>query len=256
VANLGGLPTDPRGISAYTIDITTGALTEISGSPFTLLRSLSVTVDPSGRFAYAVATGGVQALTIDSSTGALTAVGGLAGAGTSPQFVTVDPTGKFAYVPNSGAATLSAYTIDATSGALTRIDADGNPANGIQDFPAGGGPSSVAVHPSGKFAYVANAADDIIQAFTINAATGALTDIFVAGGDCSTVPGGNCLTGDAPRFVSVDRGGKFLYVTNVGTDDVSIYTIDAATGALTEIPTGRVLAGDGPSAIGIVGTTP
>jgi hypothetical protein len=47
---------------------------------------------------------------------------------------------------------------------------------------------------------------------------------------------------------SLDRSGKFAYIANLISDDVSTYTIDSITG--------RVLAGDGPGAIGIVGTTP
>ena len=44
----------------------------------------------------------------------------------------VDPTGKFAYVANYGSNNVSAYTIDATSGALKKVK--GSP------FAAGTGP--------------------------------------------------------------------------------------------------------------------
>ena len=69
-------------------------------------------------------------------------------AGTDPLGMAVDPTGKFAYVPNVGSDNISAYTIDATSGALTPMT--GSP------FSAGRGAYAVAIDPSGKFAYVAN----------------------------------------------------------------------------------------------------
>jgi len=60
-------------VSAYTIDPTTGALTAITGSPFSA-GSLpqAVAVDPTGKFAYVANRGGnVSAYTIDPSTGAL-----------------------------------------------------------------------------------------------------------------------------------------------------------------------------------------
>ena len=61
----------------------------------------------------------------------------------------VDPKGKFAYVANDGLRQpYSAYTIDATSGALTPVA--GSP------FEAGSGTTGVAVDPRGKFAYVSN----------------------------------------------------------------------------------------------------
>ena len=81
----------------------------------------------------------------------------------------VEPSGKFAYVPNFGSNNISAYTIDATSGALTPVT--GSP------FSAGRGPYAVAVDPSGKFAYVANLDSNNVSAYTINAASGALTRV-------------------------------------------------------------------------------
>jgi YVTN family beta-propeller protein len=44
-------------------------------------------------------------------------------------------------------------------------------------------------------------------------------------------------TGTVPVSVAVDPAGKFAYVTNSASNDVSIYSIDAATGALTLIGT-------------------
>src|SRR5260370_40116146 len=66
-------------VSAYTIDGTTGALTEAVGSPFgTGPFPISVTVDPSGQFAYVAndistpSAGSISASTIDGTPGALT----------------------------------------------------------------------------------------------------------------------------------------------------------------------------------------
>src|SRR5690348_15242045 len=53
----------------------------------------------------------------------------------------------FAYVANKGSNNVSAFTIDPRTGALTAV---GSPAA------AGTSPLSVAVDPTGKFAYVAN----------------------------------------------------------------------------------------------------
>jgi DNA-binding beta-propeller fold protein YncE len=74
---------------------------------------------------------------------------------------------QFAYVANNGSNDVSGYTINATTGVLTAIA--GSP------FPAGTVPFSVAVDPTGKFAYVANGNN--VSGYTINATTGALTAI-------------------------------------------------------------------------------
>jgi DNA-binding beta-propeller fold protein YncE len=157
---------DPRGqfayvanassnnVSAYTINGTTGALTPIPGSPFpTGLNPYSVTVDPTGQFAYVANanSNNVSAYTINGTTGALTPVAGSPfPAGSFPFSVTVDPMSQFAYVANctsincSANSNVSAYTINGTTGALTPVA--GSP------FPAGSGPISVTVHPTGQFA--------------------------------------------------------------------------------------------------------
>ncbi len=114
-------------MSAYTINSSTGALRAVAGSPFAAgTNPDSVTVDPSGRFAYVAnfcvsgndcSVGTVSAYTINSSTGALRAVAGSPfAAGNGPGSVTVDPSGRFAYVANSGDNTVSAYTSTAPRG--------------------------------------------------------------------------------------------------------------------------------------------
>jgi 6-phosphogluconolactonase (cycloisomerase 2 family) len=63
------------------------------------------------------------------------------------------------------------YTINATTGALTPVGT----------IAAGMSPASIAVHPSGKFAYVTNAASNEVSMYSIDAATGALTLIGTIG---------------------------------------------------------------------------
>src|SRR6202023_734079 len=63
--------------------------------------------------------------------------------------------------------TVSGYTINPTTGALTLIAAS--------PFAAGNTPVFVAVDPSGKFAYVANNGDNTVSGYTINLTTEALT---------------------------------------------------------------------------------
>jgi YVTN family beta-propeller protein len=43
--------------------------------------------------------------------------------------------------------------------------------------------------------------------------------------------------GLSPTSIAIDPSGKFAYVTNSNSNDVSMYSIDAATGALTQIGT-------------------
>src|SRR5208282_308395 len=233
-------------VSMYTINPTTGALASI-GPPVPTNDEFtdSVTVDPFGKFAYVASSGDVWDIdfgsvvtyTINPTTGALTpTTGGINGTGTNgtPEFfnsVAVDPSGKFAYAADGGAfpagsfgglSSVSMYTINSTTGALT--------SNGM--IAAGTGPDSVAVDPGGKFAYVTNSLSNDVSMYTIDATTGALTSI------------GSIAAGTNPYSVAVDPAGNFAYVTNFNSNDVSMYTIDATTGALTSI--GSIAAGTNP----------
>jgi 6-phosphogluconolactonase (cycloisomerase 2 family) len=49
--------------------------------------------------------------------------------------------------------------------------------------------------------------------------------------------------------VAVDPAGKFAYVANYGSNDVSMYTISATTGALTSI--GTIAAESNPSSVAV-----
>jgi 6-phosphogluconolactonase len=243
---------DDNSVSMFTVDAGTGVLTPTTPPAVSTLAQVStgnessplaVTVDPSGKFAYAVnqddAT--VSMFTIDSTTGVLTP--------TTPTFVytagspfglTIDPSGKFAYVPDNDAGAgmgwgVSEYTIDPVAGVLTPTSAAA--------IGAGSGPTSVAVDPSGKFAYVVNRQDNTVSMFTIDSGTGNLTPNTPA-----TVG-----TGQTPFDIVVDPSGKFAYVTNEDSASVSIYTLNA-NGTLTSA--GAVAAGAVPLSMRIIRPTP
>ena len=214
-------------VSVYTIDAKTGVLTSMGAAVAAGTGARSITVTPSGKFAYVAGSFNVSAYAIDPATGALSeVVGSPFAAGTNPSSVTVDPSGKFAYVSNQASNDVSAYTINPATGALTSIGA--RVAAGIA--------YDVTADPSGKFAYVANGNSDTVSAYTINA-TGALSE----------VPGSPFPAGALPTSITVDLSGQFAYVANFSSNDVSVYTINPATGALTSIA--AVAAGTGPASV-------
>jgi len=235
------------GVSGFMIDSSTGALTAIAGSPFPSgLFPASVAVDPSGKFAYVAdqfsAPNNISAYAIDPSTGVLSPVAGSpfpAQPGfPEPVSVAVVPSGRFAYVVNTGSFTVSAFTIEPSTGALTAVA--GSPVR------TGFVPAAVAVHPSGKFAYVANeGSGDDVSAYTIDPRTGALTAIA---GSPFPAPADSI-----PISVAVDPSGKFAYVANFNGASVSVYAIDPRTGALTTIAGSPFPAGSAPHSVTITG---
>jgi 6-phosphogluconolactonase len=152
---------------------------------------------------------------------------------TSPRELTGSPG---AYVTNILSNNVWGYRIDPTTGALKPIA--GSPRTGVD-------PRSVAVDPSGTFAYVANSEGSQnpgnVVGYTINRTTGELKPI--AG---STFPAGR-----GPQSVAVDRSGTFAYVANLNGDNVSGYTINPDTGALKAIAGSPFAAGDGPYSVAV-----
>jgi 6-phosphogluconolactonase len=115
-------------ISGFNIDPNTGELTPILGSPFTSTLGTgpsAITVDPTGRFVYAVTPGSsfsIWGFAITSTNGQLTAVTNspfsLAAGG---QFAIIDPSGSYLYIGNQAGNGVSGYTYNPSTGAPTVI---------------------------------------------------------------------------------------------------------------------------------------
>ncbi|EPX95205.1 40-residue YVTN family beta-propeller repeat-containing protein [Ralstonia sp. NT80] len=130
----------------------------------------------------------------------------------------------FGYAVNSNDGTVSAFTLDATTGMPTVI--------GTTPVAVGQVPLSLTIDPAGKFVYVANAVDSTITTLSIDPNTGVLT-----------VVGSPTTTGASTTPYSIARtpNGKFTYTANFGSNTLSAFSINASTGALsaaTSIPAG------------------
>src|SRR5882724_2841698 len=223
-------------VSMYTINVTTGVLTSI-GAIGAGEYPDSLGVDPSGKFAYVANANSfsVSMYTIDATTGVLTSIGEI-GAGWYPDSVVVHPSGKFAYVANYGDG------LGGTPGSVSmyRINADGGLSSTGTIAEAYVGTTYVAVHPSGKFAYVASPRlNSSISTYTIDATTGTLTSTATIAGAI-----------ESTTSMAVHPSGKFAYMTNAGSSNtISMYTINATTGALTS--TGTIAAGTLPKSVAV-----
>jgi len=239
------------GTDALAIDSTSGALTVVPGSPFLDADSGFVTIDPSGKFLYAIAYtglfGGITADTVESGTGIPTPVPGSpfqlpVGISCSlypcnPISVAEDSTGRFLFVMAYDGfqifQTVWTLSIDAASGAPTAVGSSrqfGEGPAGLADF---------AIATSGTFVYVSvpSGLNDTegVYALRLAPATGVLTEIN----------GSPFLPGTASGGLAVTADGKFLYQASASTNTISVFAIDPTTGALS--PVGKpVLAGTGP----------
>ena len=134
VNNLSGGPyTD--GVSEYTVDSSTGVLTQIPSFGVEAGNApTAIAVDPTSRFAYVVnrPDGTVSMFTIDQTTGDLTLntsatnPTGTIATGTLPFRIDFDPTGQYLYVTNEDSST-SIYTLK-PDGTLVSAGITGVPA--------------------------------------------------------------------------------------------------------------------------------
>lgn len=184
-----------------------------------------------GRFVFVADTGSkdIHGFSIDRDTGGLTEIQGspFPVDGGAPRLLTVDPSGKFLYVTGADSlgvnGTLTGYAVDAASGALTEIP--GMPLSFAFDVFA------PAFDSDGKYLYVSvsspgASADNRLHAYSIDAATGALTEVA---GSPYGLPFDEPLRGPA-----VDAVGGFLYVP-AAQYEIAAYTIDGSTGSLTSV---------------------
>jgi 6-phosphogluconolactonase len=251
-------------VSAYTINTSTGALSAVADSPFAAGNDpVSVTVDPSGRFAYVTNQcrdspcttrhGTVSAYTINSSTGALSeVVGSPFAAGKEPSSVAVDPSGRFAYVANQCRSfpgctrtnsNVSAYAINSSTGALREVA--GSP------FAAGIQPVSVAVDPSGRFAYVTNIGGSLgnISAYTIDSSTGGLSAVAGSPFAAGTFPVSVAILGQAQTSSVLTLAPRSLVFGNlpINTSSAAQSVTVTNTSAKTVPITGIALRGTAPA---------
>jgi 6-phosphogluconolactonase (cycloisomerase 2 family) len=221
VANSGG------GVSAFTLNDTSGALTPVSGSPFDDgVNALHVTSDPGGKFLFVVNGDGLTSgpntltvFTINPASGVLAKVAAYA-AGTDPWASAVDPSGKFVYVRSEAA--VRSFSLNGISGVLTPLATTATSA----------GTGEVLVAPSGTHLYTVGRTSDSLQVFNLNTTTGALTSNSTLG-----LP-----TGAGPLALALSHSGEYLFTKSEGapggaaqTCVVYGYFVDAQTGGLTPI---------------------
>jgi 6-phosphogluconolactonase len=161
--------------------------------------------------------------------------------GSGPRHLSFHPAGRYAYVINELALTVTVFSRDSSSGALTEVQTIGTLPPGEAATPAFS-TAEVLVHPSGKFLYGSNRGHDSLVVFAIDEASGKLTLV-------QHVP----TQGSTPRGFGIDPTGRYLLAGNQRSDSVVIFRIDTASGRLT--PTGQTLKVGSPVSVVFVPTT-
>ena len=163
--------------------------------------------------------------------------------GSSPGFLAFSPNKDFLYsiygkgTLGDGNGAVMSFKIDAFTGFLKKVN---------EQSVGGKGPAHISIDPKGRFAYTANYGDASVTVFPINSdGTLAKASDYVKHTGSSTNPQRQKEPHPHSSIPSAD--GKFLYVSDLGTDKIVIYEV-LSGGKLkpAAVPYVQVPAGSGP----------
>jgi 6-phosphogluconolactonase len=199
---------------------------------------------------------GIHIFEVDRTTGAL-APRGVRELGTSPSCVVLNAAGTCLYSTNETdrvgdgkEGTVSAFAIERGTGHLTELNT----------VPSGGaGPTSISLHPSGRFALVANYFGGSVSVLPIlpDGRLGTASDVkrdegTVGPRKASSAPAGTFAISGHDRthahMIQADPSGRFVLHVDLGLDRIYAWTFDEHAGLLApnDPPYVSLPAGDGP----------
>lgn len=254
-------------ISAYAIDAATGSLTPLPFSPIAgIANERSIKVHPSG--SPLIVAGDTVASYVITATSATPATGSpyAVGTGVSPGGSVLSRDGNYFYAGGNSGMFFAGFAVDAASGVLTALpgspfdtggatpyptatDAEGRlfvvpsrlqttrvytTANGIPTqvpgSPFANGLAGITaegeVHPNGQFFLLADRTNSRVGVYRISG-TGAKTTL-------AAVAGSPFVTGGTLSLSLVfNRTGNYLFTVNSTTRNITTFTVDTQTGALS-----------------------
>ena len=184
---------------------------------------------------------GIQAFRYDPQTAAFDPLGQLA-VFHNPSFLTADGDGRFLYavseVEGNANGAVGAFQIEPATGKLAALN---------QASSEGVAPCHLAVDRSKKLLMAANYGTGSVPVFSLGAdgRLGKLEELLTASGHG---PDPKRQEGPHAHETVLSADGRFLYVPDLGLDQICIYKIDASSGAVTpnNPPFSKVPAGMGP----------
>lgn len=220
-------------ISEFQINSTTGALTEIAGSPitnpFNFFSADIMTVDSTSTYLYAgqgSATSPIVGFSIDQTTGLLTELAASPFALNVAQ-IHASPAGNFllgvqTIQDANGSASdphIYVFSLDPTSGFPTAVA--GSP------FPTTSFPFDFAISPNGKFVYVtgndSTGTISPIEGYSMDQTTGALTPL--TGSPFTSLP--------AATQCQFDQSGGLMFCAT--SSGLSAFSANPSTGAISHL---------------------
>ncbi len=224
---------DAHELSAYRRDADTGLLTLLNSQPVQGKHPVHVSIDPTNQYLVTANyegslsvlprrdDGSIEPLAQIVPTTGQTGPHKIEQDHSKPHQAQFDPSGRWLLSPDKGCDVVRSFSFDPATGKLALAS--------TATAPEGAGCRHVVFHPKQPFVYLINELNSTVIAFRFDKATGALT----AFQQLSSLP---------DYFIGFSRGsgidmldGRFLYVSNRGSETIGAYAIDQDNGRLTPI---------------------
>src|SRR6202162_2663560 len=197
-----------------------------------------------GTYTSKTASKGIYSFHFDSGTGRLTAMA-IAATTQDPSFLTVAPSEKYLYAVNelgefngkkSGAVT--SYSLNPKSGKLSQL-------NQVQS--GGADPCYVSFDGGGKYLLVANYSGGSVSIFPV-ASDGHIEPASAFVQHSGSGPNKERQEGPHAHFIASSGDNRFVFVVDLGLDEVVVYHFDPAIGSLipNHPPFAKLAPGAGP----------
>jgi len=206
--------TNPGGILSYSINQTTGVLSEIEHFDSGITNHLNIA--PGSDYLYGGGfSGNFSIFSIDSANGELTSLYSYTpGSGVMSPAGTYD--GNYLYVADRTNDVIYAYSVSDSDGSLTALSPPS------YSTALDSAPTNIIIHPDNTFLYVYCYDSNQIKIFSINEANGALSEVTYS----------PVLIPSAIAYWAIHPDAGYLFASD--NSSLLIYSINQVTGVLTD----------------------
>lgn len=216
------LRSEPFAVASFAIDSRTGKLTRI-GSAALPHSMASISTDRTGRWLFGASyPGDLISVSPIGSDGAAAAPATVLPTGRNAHAALVDASNRFLFVTNLGSDQVLQFRFDAERGELAPNDPPT-----LKTRP-GAGPRHLAMHPSGRHAYLLNELDATVDLLALDAQSGRLSLLK----SWPTLPSQPFVKPWAADL-HLTPDGRFLYTSERNSSTLAIWKVDASRGELT-----------------------
>jgi 6-phosphogluconolactonase len=196
-----------------------------------------LTIDPNGRFLYAVnelekykgeSSGSVTAFVIDQKSGKLSPLNEVSSQGTDPCYVSLDQSGKYVLVANYGSGSVAVFPV-LKDGGLGKASAFVQHTGAGPNRERQEGPHAhwIGVTPDNRFAMATDLGTDEVLVYRLSHKTGDLS--------ASDPAFLKLEPGSGPRHLDFHPNSRFVYVLSELQSKINVFSYDSQQGALRNL---------------------